>query len=61
MTVKELIEKLRTMNPDSLVFIQHMKDAFGHSWIALDDFDEENVIVKNNHTIIINISKNEER
>lgn len=56
MTVKELIKKLESLNSDSLVFIQFMKDAFGTSWIALEDFDEDDVIVKNNQTVILDIS-----
>lgn len=55
MTVKELIEKLNTIDSDSQVLIQYMNaDAYGSCWKDLEDFDEDDVKVTG-HTVIIDI------
>lgn len=56
MTVKELIEKLASLDPDSQVLVQYMNaNAYGSCWKDLEDFDEDDVIVKGN-TVILDIS-----
>jgi hypothetical protein len=56
MTVKELIEKLKSFDSDSQVLIQYMNaNAYGSCWEDLEDFDEDHVRVKGN-TVIIDIS-----
>ena len=56
MTVKELIEKLNTIDSDSQVLIQYRNaDAYGSCWEDLEDFDEDDVKVTG-HTVIIDIS-----
>ena len=56
MTVKELIEKLSSLDPKSQVLIQYMNaDAYGSGWEDVEDFDEDHVIVKGN-TVILDIS-----
>ena len=56
MTVKELIEKLNTIDSDSQVLIQYMNaDTYGSCWADLEDFDEDDVKVTG-HTVIIDIS-----
>lgn len=56
MTVKELIEKLSTMESDSQVLIRFLNgDSTGSCWKDLEDFDEGDVKVTGN-TIIIDIS-----
>lgn len=56
MTVKELIEKLNTMDSDSQVLIRFLNsDAYGSCWKDLEDFDEDDVKVTG-HTVIIDIS-----
>lgn len=56
MTVKELIEKLALLDSDSQVLVQYMNaDAYGSGWEDLEDFDEDDVIVKGN-TVILDIS-----
>ena len=55
MTVKELIEKLNTMDSDSQVLVRFMNsDAYGSCWKDLEDFDEDDVKVTG-HTVIIDI------
>lgn len=55
MTVKELIEKLKSFNSDSQVLVQYMNaDAYGSCWEDVEDFDEDDVKV-NGHTVIIDI------
>lgn len=52
MTVKELIEKLSSFDSDSQVLVQYMNaDAYGSCWKDLEDFDEDDVIVKGNNVI----------
>lgn len=56
MTVKELIEKLKSFNSDSQVLVQYMNaDAYGSCWEDVEDFDEDHVIAKGN-TVILDIS-----
>jgi len=56
MTVKELIEKLKSFDSDSQVLIQYMNaNAYGSSWEDLEDFDEDHVRAKGN-AVIIDIS-----
>ncbi len=56
MTVKELIEKLSSLDPKSQVLIQYMNaDAYGSGWKDLEDFDEGDVRAKD-HIVIIDIS-----
>lgn len=56
MTVKELIEKLNTIDSDSQVLIQYMNaDSYGSCLEDLEDFDEDDVKVTG-HTVIIDIS-----
>ena len=56
MTVKELIEKLASLDSDSQVIVQYMKaDAYGSCWEELEDFDENDVKVTD-HTVILDIS-----
>ena len=56
MIVKELIEKLNTIDSDSQVLIQYRNaDAYGSCWEDLEDFDEDDVKVTG-HTVIIDIS-----
>lgn len=56
MTVKELIEKLSSIDPDSQVLVQFMKgDLYGSCWEDLEDFDEDDVKVTG-HSVIIDIS-----
>lgn len=56
MTVKELIEKLKSFNSDSQVLVQYMNaDAYGSCWEDVEDFDEDHVIAKGN-TVIFDIS-----
>lgn len=52
MTVKELIDKLSSLNPDSQVLIRFMNEE---SCKDLEDFDENDVKVTGN-TVIIDIS-----
>ena len=56
MTVKELIDKLSTMESDSQVLIRFMNsDAYGSCWKDLEDFDEDDIKI-NGFTTIIDIS-----
>ena len=56
MTVKELIEKLSTLDPDSQVLVRFMNgDLYGSAWEDVEDFDEDHVKV-NGHTVILDIS-----
>lgn len=56
MTVKELIEVLSKFDSDSQVLVRFMNgDAYGSCWKDLEDFDEDDVIVKGN-TVILDIS-----
>jgi hypothetical protein len=56
MTVKELIKKLSSLDPDSQICIQYMDgDLYGSCWEDIEDFDEDDVKV-NGHTVIIDIS-----
>lgn len=56
MKVKELIKKLESFNSDSQVLVQYMNaNAYGSCWKDLEDFDEDDVIVKGN-TVILDIS-----
>jgi len=56
MTVKELIEKLSSLDLSAQVRIQLMNgDPYGSCWKDLEDFDECDVKV-NGHTVIIDIS-----
>ena len=56
MTVKELIDKLNTLESDAQVLIQFMKgDPDDYCWKDLEDFDEGDVKMTGN-TIIIDIS-----
>lgn len=56
MTVKELIEKLKSFDSDSQVLIRFLNgDAYGSCWKDLEDFDECDVKVTG-HTVIIDIS-----
>lgn len=56
MTVKELIEKLSSLDPDSQVLVRFMdSNAYGSCWKDLEDFDEDDVKV-NGHTVILDIS-----
>ena len=56
MTVKELIEKLSSLDSDSQVIVQYLKaNAYGSCWEDVEDFDEDHVIVKGN-TVILDIS-----
>lgn len=56
MTVKELIEKLKTVDPDMEILIQHFNgDAYGFALPSLDSFNEDCVKI-NEHTVILDIS-----
>lgn len=56
MTVKELIEKLASLDPDSQVLVRFMNsNAYGSCWKDLEDFDKDDVKV-NGHTVILDIS-----
>lgn len=56
MTVKELMEKLASLDPESQVLIRFLNgDAFGSAWPDLEDFDEDDVIAED-HTVILDIS-----
>lgn len=56
MTVKELIEKLSSLDRDSQVLVRFMNsDAYGSCWKDLEDFDEDDVKVTG-HTVILDIS-----
>lgn len=56
MTVKELIEKLSSLDSDSQVLVRFMNgDSYGSCWKDLEDFDEDDVKV-NGHTVILDIS-----
>ena len=56
MTVKELMEKLSSLDSDSQVLIQYMKgDLYGSACEEVEDFDECDVKVKGD-TIILDIS-----
>lgn len=56
MTVKELIDKLNTMDSDSQVIVQFMNsDAYGSCWKDIEDFNEDDIKV-NGHTVILDIS-----
>lgn len=56
MKVKELIEKLNTMDSDSQVLVRFMHgDAYGGCYRDLEDFDEDDVKV-NGCTVILDIS-----
>jgi hypothetical protein len=55
MLVKELIEKLSSLDSDSQVLVRFMnRDALG-SFKDLEDFDENDIKV-NGHTVILDIS-----
>lgn len=44
MTVKELIEKLSSLDSDSQVLVQFMQgDLYGSCWKDLEDFGEDDV------------------
>ena len=56
MTVKELIEKLSSLDSDSQVLVQYMNaNAYGSCWKDLEDFDEDDVRARD-HIVIIDIS-----
>ena len=56
MTVKELIDKLNTMESDSQVLIRFLNsDSTGSCWKDLEDFDEDDIKI-NGFTTIIDIS-----
>lgn len=56
MKVKELIKLLLEFDLNSQVLIQFLNgDAYGSCWKDLEDFDEDDVIVKGN-TVILDIS-----
>lgn len=56
MTVKELIDKLSTLESDSQVLVRFMKgDLYGSCWEELEDFDEDDIKV-DGFTAIIDIS-----
>lgn len=56
MTVKEFIEKLSSLDPDSQVLVRFMHvNAYGSCWKDLEDFDEDHVKV-NGYTVILDIS-----
>ncbi len=56
MKVKELIEKLSSLDSDSQVCIQFMKgDLYGSCWEDREDFDEDDVRAKDD-IVIIDIS-----
>lgn len=56
MTVKELIEKLSSLDSDSQVLVQYMNaDAYGSGWADIEDFDEDHVIARGD-TVILDIS-----
>lgn len=53
MKVKDLIEILSKQDPQSPVIVRFMNgDAFGSVWIDAEDFDEDDVIVKDGTVII---------
>lgn len=56
MTVRELIEKLSSLDPKSQVLVQYMNaDSYGSCWEDVEDFDEDHVIVKGD-IVILDIS-----
>ena len=56
MTVKELIEKLNTMDSESQVVVRFKNsDTYGSCWEDLEDIDECDVKVTC-HTVIIDFS-----
>lgn len=55
MTVKELIEKLSTLESDSQVLVRFLNNDTYGSFKDLTDFDEDDVKV-NGHTVILDIS-----
>ena len=56
MTVKELIEKLSSLESDSQVIVRFMNgDLYGSVWKDLEGFDENDVKVTG-HTVIVDIS-----
>lgn len=56
MTAGELIEELKTVDPDSQVLVRFMNsNAYGSCWKDLEDFDKDDVKV-NGHTVILDIS-----
>jgi hypothetical protein len=53
MTVKELMDKLSILEPDSQVLVRFMNgDAYGSCWKDLADFDEDDIKVTGFTTII---------
>lgn len=57
MTVKELIEKLSSLDSDSQVLVQFMQgDLYGSCWKDLEDFGEDDVRARD-HLVIIDISE----
>ena len=56
MTVKELMEKLSSLDLNSQVLVQYLNaDAYGSGWVDIEDLDEDHVIV-NGDTVILDIS-----
>lgn len=56
MTVKELIEKLSSLDLGAQVLVQFMNsDAYGSCWKDLEDFDEDDIKVTG-HIVILDIS-----
>jgi hypothetical protein len=56
MTVKELIEKLSSLDSYAQVLVQFMNgDLYGSAWEDVEDFDEDHIIVKGD-TVILDIS-----
>lgn len=56
MTVKELIEKLKSFDSDSQVIVQYMNaNAYGSCWEDIEDIDEDDVRAKDD-IVIIDIS-----
>lgn len=56
MTAGELIEMLKTVNPNAEVVIQHFNgDDYGFALPSLDSFNEDDVKV-NGDTVILDIS-----
>lgn len=53
MTIKELIKILLEFDLNSQVLVQYMNaNAYGSCWKDLEDFDEDDVIVKGNNVIL---------
>jgi hypothetical protein len=56
MTVKELIEKLSSLDSDSQICIQYMdSDLYGSCWEEIEDIDEDCIRVKDS-VVVLDIS-----